>query len=187
MIVIAASDFHFPHADPKALRVLERCLIDNPRAEFVLNGDVLDGVDFDVEWGAFLRWATSVPGLVGSRRPVDFVLGNHDAPFVDRLVPALRSLGIGFHALRLFSGPFCFTHGTQHGGFYTGRTVTTGEARVTVVGHAHTPQACSPSAGKMVYGLPCMALQDVPDATLGFGIARYFGGPSVSFEHVLIP
>ncbi len=41
-MVVVANDFHVPHQDKKALRLLERFLIDQKPEVFIINGDFLD-------------------------------------------------------------------------------------------------------------------------------------------------
>lgn len=175
MKLLAASDFHLPHADKAAVRGLCYALRDVDA--LVLNGDILDGEDLGVERKALAEFGSRLRDSFAGEAHV--ILGNHDLGFFPVVggyngLKDLFSEGLGeirFHRKSLISHGWHFTHGSLHSKHYASDTMDRlGVAETAfVVGHTHRPQVHTYGNGQ-VYGLPCMSLRGVPGASLGWGV-----------------
>jgi metallophosphoesterase superfamily enzyme len=182
-VIYAASDFHFPRADRAACRAFCKAAYRDEPACVVLNGDIVDGVDRKAEFRALREFGKLLHDhYLG---PVKVVFGNHDAKFLEVVaghptrasIRALTSdfaeafdrLSVQCYPKGLILDGFHFLHGTLHSEEYAKATMQKyGIADSTlIVGHTHRHQAFSYGRGA-VYGLPCMAMEGVPGAALGW-------------------
>lgn len=185
-MIYAASDFHFPRADRAACRAFCKAVYREERdghsvSCVVLNGDVVDGVDRKAEFRALREFGKQLRDhYIG---PIKVVFGNHDACFLETVSghptrASIRALtadfnealgGVVCYPRGLILDGFHFLHGTLHSEEYAKATMQKyGMADSTlIVGHTHRHQAYSYGRGA-VYGLPCMAMEGVPGAALGW-------------------
>lgn len=165
---LAASDFHFPHADRRAVAAFVKDVEEQQPSFVVLNGDLLDGADLAREYIKYRAFLAEIRRVY--RGEVLAVVGNHDEAHGLRV--AKNALQTGVAARVSFRrGPFTFVHGSFHSELYAEETHREWFLRshrgVYVVGHSHRPQYYQ-SGGAAVLGLPCMAKQGVPGAALGW-------------------